>query len=123
MAGLRKSLAQTAQREDLESYARKVSQEHAHQLQDARIDGAARCFTIMSSIIMIIWLIRDAIRFVSKDEKEPSKPESKSLEEKDTPHAGSTRTYRRNTNEAETETPEIKCMCHRPLELDNTRVL
>jgi hypothetical protein len=71
----------------------------------------------------IITMVRDVIRFISEDDKVPPKPESRSLEEKDTPQAGSTKTYRRNTNKAESETPDIKCICHHPLELDNTRVL
>ncbi|KAF4493776.1 hypothetical protein FAGAP_10097 [Fusarium agapanthi] len=107
IAKFREPLAQAAEREDLESHARKISEKHEHELREAGIDGAAK--SVMPS--------------VSKDEKEPTKPESKSLEEKEPPQAGSTKTYRSKTNKAETETPETKCICHRPLELDNTRVL
>ncbi|KAF4445163.1 hypothetical protein FACUT_132 [Fusarium acutatum] len=123
IAKYRESLAQTAEREELESYTRKISEEHKHELREARTDGAAMGVAFMFTMLFIITSVGAAMPSVSKDEKEPTKPELRSLEEKDTPQAGSTKTYRRKTNKAETETPEIKCTCHRPLELDNTRVL
>lgn len=83
----------------------------------------ATCLAFILSLYFIISLVEAAKSSVSEDEKEPTKPESQSLEEKDTPQAGSTKTYRRKATKFETEAPEIKCMCHRPLELDNTRVL
>ncbi|KAF5564347.1 hypothetical protein FPHYL_4771 [Fusarium phyllophilum] len=122
IAKYRESLAQTAEREDLESFARKISEKHEHELSEAWVDGAASVVFTMS-MLLIISLIVAALPSVSEDEKESAKPESQSLEEKDTPPASSTKTYRRKTNKAETEIPEIKCTCHHPLELDNTRVL
>ncbi|KAI1025380.1 hypothetical protein LB504_012538 [Fusarium proliferatum] len=122
IAKFRKSLFQTAELEDLESFARRFSKEHENELKEARSDGAAGVVVFLLSLSGIIWLVRAAISSVSKDQKEPTKPEPRSLE-KDSPQACSTKTYRRNPNKVETEGPEIKCMCHRPLELDNTRVL
>ncbi|KAF4959835.1 hypothetical protein FGADI_1338 [Fusarium gaditjirri] len=119
MAKLRESLAQYAEREDLESLARKASEEHKYELREAMFDGFARCVSCMLWLLLLIGVIAS---FVSKDEKESTKPESESIE-KDTPQAGSTKTYRGKTNKAETETPEKKCICHHPLELDNLRVL
>jgi hypothetical protein len=75
-------------------------------------------------MLLIFCVVKTALAFATKmEEKESTKPESKSLEEKDTPHSGSTKIYRREVNKAEPETPEPKCMCHRPLELDNAQVL
>ncbi|KAF5631678.1 hypothetical protein F25303_9599 [Fusarium sp. NRRL 25303] len=122
IAKFRKSLSQIAELEDLESFARRVSKEHENELKEARSDGAAGVVVFMLSVSGIIWLVRAAISSVSKDEKEPTKPESRSLE-KDTPQAGSTKTYKRKPNKVEAEGPEIKCMCHHPLVLDNIRVL
>ncbi|CCT65605.1 uncharacterized protein FFB20_07820 [Fusarium fujikuroi] len=118
-----KSLFQTGELEDLKSLAQRISKGHKNELRNARTDGAATCLAFILSLYFIILLVEAAKSSVSEDEKEPTKPESQSLEEKDTPQAGSTKTYRRKTNKFETEAPGIKCMCHRPLELDNTRVL
>ncbi|KAF5712875.1 hypothetical protein FMUND_8153 [Fusarium mundagurra] len=123
IAKYRESLAQAAEREDPESLARKISAQREYELREAKIDGFAACVAFMLCMFVIITLVRDVIRFVSKDDKEPPNPESRSLEEKDTPQSGSTKTYRRKTNKAESEAPDIKCICHRPLELDNTRML
>ncbi|KAF5659134.1 hypothetical protein FDENT_13979 [Fusarium denticulatum] len=122
-AKYRESLVQAAEREDPESLARKIIAEHEYELREAKIDGFATCVAFILYMFVIIALVRAVIRFISKDDKEPPKPESRSLEERDTPQTGSTKTYRRSTNKAELETPDIKCICHRPLELDNTRVL
>ncbi|KAF5982841.1 hypothetical protein FCOIX_3497 [Fusarium coicis] len=122
-AKYRESLAPAAEREDPESLARKIIAEHEYELREAKRDGIATGVAFILCMFGIITMVRDVIRFISEDDKEPPKPESRSLEEKDTPQAGSTKTYRRNTNKAESETPDIKCICHRPLELNNTRVL
>ncbi|KAF5535726.1 hypothetical protein FNAPI_11986 [Fusarium napiforme] len=122
-AKYRESLAPAAEREDPESLARKLIAEHEYELREAKIDGIVACAFFILYMFVIIAMVIDLIRFTSKDDEEPPKPESRSLEEKDTPKAGSTKTYRRKTNKSETETPRIKCSCHRPLQLDNTRVL
>ncbi|KAF5600207.1 hypothetical protein FPANT_2639 [Fusarium pseudoanthophilum] len=122
-AKYRESLAQAAEREDPESLARKIIAEHEYELREAKIDGFVTCVSFIWYMFVIIAMFINLMRFLSKDDEEPPKPESRSLEEKDTPQASSTKTYRRKTNKAETETPGIKCSCHRPLELDNTRVL
>ncbi|KAF5978276.1 hypothetical protein FBULB1_6177 [Fusarium bulbicola] len=123
IARFREYLARTAKREDLESFVRKIGEKHEHKLREAMIDGAAKYVSSIPRVLFIITLVVAVMPSVSKDKEEPTKPESKSLGEKDPPQAGSTKTYRSKTNKAETETPEIKCICHRPLELDNTRVL
>ncbi|KAF5607874.1 uncharacterized protein FSUBG_4976 [Fusarium subglutinans] len=123
IARFREYLARTAKREDLESFVRKISERNEHKLREASIDGAAKYVSSIFCGLFIITSVVAVMPPVSKDEEEPTKPEPKSLEEKDPPQAGSTKTYRSRTKKAETETPETKCICHRPLELDNTRVL
>ncbi|KAI3575348.1 hypothetical protein IWW34DRAFT_871259 [Fusarium oxysporum f. sp. albedinis] len=124
IARLREELVKSAEREDLESLAQKTSEEHKHELREARLDGVASCVGFILLMLLILSLVGVAVPFVSKDEKGPPKPESKSLEEKVTPRSGSTRIYCGKANKADPETSELKCTCHRcPLELDNTRVL
>jgi hypothetical protein len=75
-------------------------------------------------MLLILSLVGVAVPFVFQRREEASKPESKSLEEKVTPHSGSTRIYCGKANKADPETSELRCTCpRRPLELDNTRVL
>ncbi|EXL62835.1 hypothetical protein FOCG_01295 [Fusarium oxysporum f. sp. radicis-lycopersici 26381] len=76
IARLREELVKSAEREDLESLAQKTSEEHKHELREARLDGVASCVGFILLMLLILSLVGVAVPFVSKDEKAPPPPPS-----------------------------------------------